>query len=95
MSGAIVIAYFVCWLPYHARRLMFCYIPDDDWSGFLYTFYHYFYMLTNTLFYVSSAVNPILYNMVSSSFRQLFLETMGLSCSKSSINMSRSTSTTR
>ncbi|XP_071999696.1 neurotensin receptor type 2 [Engystomops pustulosus] len=95
MLRAIVIAYFVCWLPYHARRLMFCYIPDDDWSGFLYTFYHYFYMLTNTLFYVSSAVNPILYNMVSSSFRQLFLETMGLSCSKSSINMSRSTSTTR
>ncbi|KAG9494605.1 hypothetical protein GDO78_002113 [Eleutherodactylus coqui] len=88
MLRAIVIAYIVCWLPYHARRLMFCYIPDDDWSGFLYTFYHYFYMLTNTLFYISSAVNPILYNLVSSSFRQLFVETMGLSCSKSSINLS-------
>ncbi|KAM4771207.1 neurotensin receptor type 2 [Rhinophrynus dorsalis] len=79
MLRAIVIAYVVCWLPYHARRLMFCYIPDDDWSGFLYSFYHYFYMLTNTLFYVSSAVNPVLYNMVSSSFRQLFLETLGFS----------------
>ncbi|XP_044130031.1 neurotensin receptor type 1-like [Bufo gargarizans] len=76
MLRAIVIAYFICWLPYHARRLMFCYIPDDQWSGFLYTFYHYFYMLTNTLFYVSSAVNPVLYNMVSSSFRQLFMETI-------------------
>ncbi|XP_040286905.1 neurotensin receptor type 2 [Bufo bufo] len=76
MLRAIVIAYFICWLPYHARRLMFCYIPDDEWSGFLYTFYHYFYMLTNTLFYVSSAVNPVLYNMVSSSFRQLFMETI-------------------
>ncbi|KAM4043961.1 LOW QUALITY PROTEIN: neurotensin receptor type 2 [Anomaloglossus baeobatrachus] len=76
MLRAIVIAYVVCWLPYHARRLMFCYIPDEDWSGSLYTFYHYFYMLTNTLFYVSSAVNPVLYNMVSSSFRQLFLDTI-------------------
>ncbi|XP_073424343.1 neurotensin receptor type 2 [Dendrobates tinctorius] len=92
MLRAIVIAYVVCWLPYHARRLMFCYIPDDEWSGSLYTFYHYFYMLTNTLFYVSSAVNPVLYNMVSSSFRQLFMETMSLSCSKSSINLSVSTS---
>lgn len=92
MLRAIVIAYFVCWLPYHTRRLMFCYIPDDEWSGSLYTFYHYFYMLTNTLFYVSSAVNPVLYNVVSSSFRQLFLETMGMSCSKSSINLSASTS---
>ncbi|MEE6476834.1 hypothetical protein FKM82_011235 [Ascaphus truei] len=79
MLRAIVIAYVVCWLPYHVRRLMFCYVPDDDWSGFLYTFYHYFYMMTNTLFYVSSAVNPVLYNVVSSSFRQLFLETLGCS----------------
>ncbi|XP_053567252.1 neurotensin receptor type 2 [Bombina bombina] len=79
MLRAIVIAYVVCWLPYHARRLMFCYVPDDDWSTFLYTFYHYFYMVTNFLFYASSAVNPVLYNVVSSSFRQLFFETLGIS----------------
>ncbi|XP_069830212.1 neurotensin receptor type 2 [Dendropsophus ebraccatus] len=94
MLRAIVIAYFVCWLPYHTRRLMFCYIPDNKWSDFLYTFYHYFYMLTNTLFYVSSAVNPVLYNVVSSSFRQLFLQTVGLSCSKSSMSLSVSTTST-
>lgn len=88
MLRAIVIAYIVCWLPYHARRLMFCYIPDDDWSGSLYTFYHYFYMLTNTLFYISSAVNPVLYNVVSSSFRKLFLETLSPSCSKQNSNFS-------
>ncbi|KAM4694415.1 neurotensin receptor type 2 [Discoglossus pictus] len=79
MLRAIVIAYVICWLPYHARRLMFCYVPDDQWPEFLYTFYHYFYMLTNTLFYISSAVNPVLYNVVSSSFRQLFFETLGIS----------------
>ncbi|XP_053316424.1 neurotensin receptor type 2 [Spea bombifrons] len=88
MLRAIVIAYVVCWLPYHARRLMFCYVPDDKWSTFLYNFYHYFYMLTNTLFYVSSAVNPILYNVVSSSFRQLFLETLDFSCNKHNIALS-------
>ncbi|XP_063296942.1 neurotensin receptor type 2 [Pelobates fuscus] len=88
MLRAIAIAYVVCWLPYHARRLMFCYVPDDEWSGFLYNFYHYFYMLTNTLFYVSSAVNPILYNVVSSSFRQLFFETLDFSCSKPNVALS-------
>ncbi|XP_072263622.1 neurotensin receptor type 2 [Pyxicephalus adspersus] len=87
MLRAIVIAYIVCWLPYHARRLMFCYIPDDEWSGFLYTFYHYFYMMTNTLFYISSAVNPVLYNVVSSSFRKLFLDTLSPSCSKQNGNL--------
>ncbi|OBS72483.1 hypothetical protein A6R68_12935 [Neotoma lepida] len=49
-------------------------------SSTLYDFYHYFYMVTNTLFYVSSAITPVLYNAVSSSFRKLFLESLGSLC---------------
>ncbi|XP_001376634.2 neurotensin receptor type 1 [Monodelphis domestica] len=77
---AVVIAFVVCWLPYHIRRLMFCYIPHGDWSPFLYDFYHYFYMLTNVLFYVSSTINPILYNLVSANFRQIFISTLAFLC---------------
>lgn len=29
-AGAVVVAFVVCWLPYHARRLMFCYV--SHWS---------------------------------------------------------------
>ncbi|CAN9515916.1 unnamed protein product [Ophioblennius macclurei] len=71
---AVVIAFVVCWMPYHARRLMFCYV--SDWSDSLFDFYHYFYMLTNVLFYVSSAINPILYNLVSATYRQIFFSTL-------------------
>uniref|UniRef100_A0A3P8NZ69 G-protein coupled receptors family 1 profile domain-containing protein n=1 Tax=Astatotilapia calliptera TaxID=8154 RepID=A0A3P8NZ69_ASTCA len=71
---AVVIAFVVCWLPYHARRLMFCYVTE--WSDELYDFYHYFYMLTNVLFYVSSAINPVLYNLVSATYRQIFFSTL-------------------
>ncbi|KAI4587512.1 hypothetical protein MJG53_005299 [Ovis ammon polii x Ovis aries] len=78
--GAIVAVYVVCWMPYHIRRLMYCYVPDERWTDKLYDFYHYFYMVTNTLFYVSSAVTPVLYNAVSSSFRKLFLEALGSLC---------------
>ncbi|KAF3859976.1 hypothetical protein F7725_000231 [Dissostichus mawsoni] len=46
----------------------------------LYDFYHYFYMLTNILFYVSSAVNPILYNLVSATYRQIFFSTLRYFC---------------
>ena len=49
-------------------------------SSKLYDFYHYFYLVTNTLFYVSSAVTPVLYNAVSSSFRKLFLEALSSLC---------------
>ncbi|XP_039869804.1 neurotensin receptor type 1 [Simochromis diagramma] len=75
---AVVIAFVVCWLPYHARRLMFCYVTE--WSDELYDFYHYFYMLTNVLFYVSSAINPVLYNLVSATYRQIFFSTLRYFC---------------
>lgn len=42
----------------------------------LFDFYHYFYMVTNVLFYVSSAINPILYNLVSANYRQIFFSTL-------------------
>ncbi|XP_051947928.1 neurotensin receptor type 1-like [Xyrauchen texanus] len=71
---AVVIAFVVCWLPYHARRLMFCYVTE--WTPGLFDFYHYFYMVTNVLFYVSSAINPILYNLVSANYRQIFFATL-------------------
>lgn len=31
-AGAVVIAFVVCWLPYHIRRLMFCYVPSSHWT---------------------------------------------------------------
>ncbi|XP_062925523.1 neurotensin receptor type 1-like [Mobula hypostoma] len=77
---AVVIAFVVCWLPYHVRRLMFCYVPKHQWTEFLYDFYHYFYMVTNILFYVSSTINPILYNLVSTNFRQNFFSTLSSYC---------------
>ncbi|XP_007250860.2 neurotensin receptor type 1 [Astyanax mexicanus] len=75
---AVVIAFVVCWLPYHARRLMYCYVTD--WTDALYDFYHYFYMVTNVLFYVSSAINPVLYNLVSANYRQIFFSTLSYFC---------------
>ncbi|KAG5282306.1 hypothetical protein AALO_G00054540 [Alosa alosa] len=74
----VVVAFVVCWLPYHMRRLMFCYIIE--WTEPLYDFYHYFYMMTNVLFYVSSAINPVLYNLVSAKYRELFFATLSSSC---------------
>ncbi|KAM6163018.1 neurotensin receptor type 1 [Rhynchocyon petersi] len=77
---AVVIAFVVCWLPYHVRRLLFCYLSEEQWTPFLYDFYHYFYMLTNVLFYVSSTINPVLYNLVSANFRHIFLSTLAYVC---------------
>ncbi|KAI5938725.1 Neurotensin receptor type 2 [Manis javanica] len=31
-TGAIVAVCVICWMPYHAHRLMYCYISDDGWT---------------------------------------------------------------
>ena len=64
--------------PY--RSCLDVYIPRTFPRRFLFDFYHYFYMLTNALFYISSAINPILYNLVSANFRQVFLSTLACLC---------------
>ncbi|XP_016089596.1 neurotensin receptor type 1-like [Sinocyclocheilus grahami] len=74
----VVFAFVLCWFPYHCRRLMYCYVTG--WTNALYDFYHYFYMVTNVLFYVSSVINPILYNLVSSNYRQVFFSTVTYFC---------------
>lgn len=46
----------------------------------LYDLYHYLYLLTGVLFYVSSAVNPVLYNLLSAAYRRSFLAQLGVAC---------------
>nr|XP_023659939.1 neurotensin receptor type 1-like [Paramormyrops kingsleyae] len=75
---AVVLAFVVCWLPYHSRRLMYCYVTE--WTEVMFDFYHYFYMVTNVLFYISSAINPVLYNLVSANYRKFFFSTLHCFC---------------
>jgi len=32
VAVAVVVAFFVCWAPFHAQRLMTIYIRDDQWT---------------------------------------------------------------
>ena len=32
VSVAVVVAFFICWAPFHAQRLMTALIPDEKWS---------------------------------------------------------------
>ena len=43
---AVVIAFFLCWAPFHSQRLMTLYIAPEDWTPELHT-------IQTTLFYIS------------------------------------------
>lgn len=72
MLGAVVVSFFVCLLPFRLLTL----IEDSDSLS-----PEFYYMLVNfcrIMVYLNSAVNPILYNLMSSKFRNGFLRLFGL-----------------
>ncbi|BFZ24898.1 hypothetical protein BsWGS_27936 [Bradybaena similaris] len=76
MLVAVVIAFFVCWAPFHSQRLMTLYIPHDAWTDDLLTLQTCLFYVSGVLFFFSSTVNPILYNVMSKRYRKAFKLTL-------------------
>ncbi|XP_064618343.1 LOW QUALITY PROTEIN: pyrokinin-1 receptor-like [Liolophura sinensis] len=74
MLVAVVVAFFVCWAPFHAQRFMTLYVKD--WTKTLLEVQSQLFYVSGLLLYVSSTVNPILYNLMSKRYRQAFRETL-------------------
>ena len=95
MLGAVVVSFFVCLLPF--RLLTLISIEDVKMSPDAY------FILVNfcrVMVYLNSAINPILYNLMSSKFRGGFLRLFGFrgrftrQGTVSSSTMAHTTSTT-
>jgi len=94
---AVVVAFFICWAPFHTQRLMSAYANsaaaaaaaepdvsnsmaaadvDADESSKNDVGDLVFFFVSGVLYYVSSVINPILYNIMSVKFRQAFVDTI-------------------
>ncbi|XP_066600198.1 neuropeptides capa receptor-like [Prorops nasuta] len=82
MLSAVVVMFFICWAPFHAQRLLYVYQVSafGDINEWLYP-------LGGCLYYFSTTVNPILYNVMSVKYRSAFKET--LCCSPTSPSITR------
>ncbi|XP_053999844.1 neuropeptides capa receptor-like isoform X1 [Hylaeus anthracinus] len=69
MLSAVVILFFVCWAPFHAQRLLYVYAQESDYYPDL---NEWLYILSGCLYYFSTTVNPILYNLMSAKYRHAF-----------------------
>ncbi|KYN38172.1 Neuropeptides capa receptor [Trachymyrmex septentrionalis] len=84
MLVAVVIAFFICWAPFHVQRLIAIYGTNTEdhitsngpWMEFLYLLMTY---VSGVFYYVSTTINPILYNIMSNKFRIAFMETLSKS----------------
>ncbi|XP_078280510.1 G-protein coupled receptor 39-like [Rhinoraja longicauda] len=83
MLGCIVGTLAVCWFPFQARRLMTAVQSKTQWTEHYYRSYLTLQPITNTLYYISSAINPFLYNVTSRHFRKMFLQVLSGHCQPS------------
>ncbi|XP_076034307.1 neurotensin receptor type 1-like [Oratosquilla oratoria] len=68
MLVAVVVAFFICWAPFHAQRLLALY--GDSRNSVTVIVYDVLTYASGILFYVSATINPILYHIMSKRFRQ-------------------------
>ncbi|KAL4715355.1 hypothetical protein ACJJTC_015126 [Scirpophaga incertulas] len=83
MLAAVVVAFFVCWAPFHFQRLFFIYGTS---SPHYHTINKHLFSVAGAFYYVSATVNPILYNLMSHRYRIAFKETL---CCKSTKKQSK------
>lgn len=60
----------LCWAPFHLDRLMWSCM--DISSEHHLRVFEQVHIVSGVFFYLSSAVNPILYNLMSTRFRETF-----------------------
>ncbi|XP_077305900.1 G-protein coupled receptor 39 [Lithobates pipiens] len=74
--GLIVLTLAVCWMPNQALRIMAASTPKQEWSISYFRIYMTLLPIADTFFYLSSVVNPLLYNISSKQFRHVFLQVL-------------------
>ncbi|NXT80327.1 GPR39 protein, partial [Zapornia atra] len=74
--GLIVASLAICWMPNQVRRLMAAAKPKQDWTVPYFRAYITLLPIADIFFYLSSVVNPLLYNISSQQFRRVFLQVL-------------------
>ncbi|XP_035897100.1 pyrokinin-1 receptor-like [Anopheles stephensi] len=90
MLVAVVATFFICWAPFHAQRLMAVYgVFTKTESVFFYKVYMVLNYISGILYFLSTCINPLLYNIMSHKFRDASRHTLKMSfCGGSNRNKS-------
>ncbi|XP_054734430.1 neuropeptides capa receptor [Anastrepha obliqua] len=69
MLFAVVVTFFICWLPFHLQRLWFLYAKENYYFQEI---NEWMFSIAGFTYYVSCTINPILYNVMSHRYRVAF-----------------------
>ncbi|XP_065354222.1 neuropeptide CCHamide-2 receptor-like isoform X2 [Calliphora vicina] len=77
MLIAVAVAFFLCWAPFHAQRLMAVYGSTSGIDSEVFnTIYYILDYTSGVLYFLSTCINPLLYNIMSHKFREAFKVTL-------------------
>uniref|UniRef100_A0A8D0YSQ2 G-protein coupled receptors family 1 profile domain-containing protein n=1 Tax=Sus scrofa TaxID=9823 RepID=A0A8D0YSQ2_PIG len=80
MMYVLVLVFAICWAPFHVDRLFFSFVKE--WTESLAAVFNLIHVVSGVFFYLSSAVNPIIYNLFSRRFRAAFQMVISPSCQR-------------
>lgn len=75
LAVAVVVAFFICWAPFHAQRLLAIYAMHSETLQKSESFlkgYNVLTYMSGVLYYLGTTINPLLYNIMSHKFREAF-----------------------
>ncbi|XP_051834713.1 neuromedin-U receptor 2 isoform X3 [Antechinus flavipes] len=78
MLFILVLVFAICWTPFHIDRLFFSFV--EEWTESLASVFNLIHVISGVFFYLSSAVNPIIYNLLSHRFRAAFVNVISPLC---------------
>ncbi|XP_004371342.1 neuromedin-U receptor 2 [Trichechus manatus latirostris] len=78
MLFVLVLVFAICWTPFHIDRLFFSFV--EEWTESLAAVFNLIHVVSGVFFYLSSAVNPVIYNLLSHRFRAAFRNVISPSC---------------
>lgn len=76
LSAVVVFAFILCWLPFHVGRYLFSKSLEPG-SVEIAQISQYCNLVSFVLFYLSAAINPILYNIMSKKYRVAVFKLLG------------------
>jgi hypothetical protein len=78
MLGTVVLSFFLCLLPFRALTLWIIIVPPEAVMSLGVEGYYNLLYFCRIMLYLNSAVNPILYNLMSTKFRDGFARLCGV-----------------
>ncbi|KAF5303147.1 hypothetical protein FQR65_LT08310 [Abscondita terminalis] len=73
MLGTVVLSFFLCLIPFRVFTLWIIIVPDENIQRLGAEKYYNILYFCRIMVYLNSAINPILYNLMSSKFRTGFI----------------------